>query len=371
MHDPKQQDAASLALHDICLTASSGPFSLEVKPYEHLTILSDDAAIMDRLTDIIMGQIAVPAGQILISGVRCTLFPPDQRAVGALDRRDGLFDHLSIYDNIAFPLRARREKPAAIRERIGRIGALLGFDPHTHLRPDASDDETQFRARFGRLLAYAPDVMILNRPFEGLSDEARARCAKSVMMLQRALNLTILHLTRLRDEAFYGSGRIAVLRGGSLQQCADAPTLMDRPASPHVARIFSHANLMTGYVVRNIDDIAEIRLPCGTMVSAQSSDAVEEDHLCTLCVGPEKIALSLTGAQLDEEDQAPLEAVIQDIRHNGDHIHLRCKLSDGTEVDIRRMPMQYSASIQPGQKVYLAWIAGNARAFPYDEPGEG
>lgn len=369
MHDPKQQDAASLELHDFCLSETSSSFSLEVKPYEHLSVLSDDASILDVLTDIVTGQAVSGQGRVIISGVDCTTFPPDQRAIGAMDKRDALHGHLSVYDNVAFPLRARREKRAVISERIGRIGALLGFDPKMTLQPSALNAETLFRVRFGRLLAYAPDVIILNRPFEGLSDDARIRCTKSITTLQRALDLTIIHLTTSRDEAFLGTGRIAVFCRGACQQCADAPTLMDRPASPYIARVFSHANLLTGYVVRNYDGVAELRLPCGTMVSAQAPDDLSEDDLCTISVPPEKIAVSLTEINFDGDDQTPLEAIIQDVRHCGDHVKLRCKLNDGAEVDIRRMPMQYSGSMQSGQKVYLAWTTGNARAFAYDELG--
>ncbi|WP_367160504.1 ABC transporter ATP-binding protein [Kozakia baliensis] len=353
-----------LSLREIKLTNHSSALRLDVASGERLVFFGDAPAELSRLCDVIAGFVAPASGEILLDGRDITSLSPVQRPIGLLSDRDPLFEHLTVRGNIAFPLQARKETAANLAARTNRVLALLGLDAAAEKRVAELTPEQAFRTRLGRLIAYAPSVILLDDPLIGLDAAATRRSDALLATLARALELTIIYATPRRDEALRVGSRIAVFSGAELLQCADAMTLLDRPEDERVAVLFGEANALPGRVLKLDDDVARIRLAAGGVVEAMADPELKEDTLCDVCIRPDRIAPLFGMSLAGEEDDPPLMATLQDLTHLGDHVRMRLRLEDGTEIELRRPPMQNLRGVVPGVKVQLAWQAGQAVAFP-------
>ncbi|WP_084294631.1 ABC transporter ATP-binding protein [Asaia prunellae] len=289
---------------------------------------------------------------------------PERRPIALISSRDPVFGHLNVAENIAFPLRVRGNTAQEINATLAKVLALVGLDALSNDDASQLTPEQVLRVKLGRVLAYAPSVVIMDNIMEGLDLRAAAKTRQLISRLHRALGLTLIYAARNREDALWLGGRIAVFDGQTLLQCADAATLLERPSDPRGAALFGEANLLTGRVLRIDDDIARIHLACGGVVEAMADAALTEDALCTICIRPDRMT-PLLGAPLAGDDEPPpLLATIQSILHTGEHIRFRLRLADGAEIEMRRPSLQSMRGMTQGTALQLAWQASQAVAFP-------
>ncbi|GBQ09857.1 ABC transporter ATP-binding protein [Swaminathania salitolerans] len=339
-------------------------FCLDIHKNEAVSLLSDDPALPSMLCDVIAGFRSASYGSLAVEGIMLDGLPPESRPVVLVSPRDPLFPHLDVAGNIAFPLRVRGKGQQEIEASTTRILALVGLERVARTRISALDAGQRIRLALGRALAGTPSILLLDRIFAGLDLRTVRRLRQMIVTLQRALGLTLIHVAQDRDDALWLGGRIAIFDSGTLVQCADAGTLLDRPEDERIASLFGEANTLAGRVLSIDDDIARIHLACGGVVEAIADERLEADALCVLCIRPDRIAPLIGSTMAMEEDTPPLMATIQTVLHAGDQIRLRLRLADGSEIEIRRPLLQAMRGVTPGATVQLAWQASQAVAFP-------
>ena len=336
-------------------------------PGRCLAILGSDDDGAALLLDLVCGHASHGNGTIRLDGRAIDRLPPQARGVGLVSARDPLFAHLDVAGNIGFPLRARGVV-AGERDRLVRDAlALLGLDAVAGLRPSVLGPADRVRAAIARALVAGPSLLLLDAPFLTLDLRERALLQRALRRLVRARGLTVLLSTADRDEALMLGDEIGILDAGTLHQVGAAPDLLDRPADAVVAARIGDANLLPGRIVRCDDETALVRLASGHEMEAEPAGAIAEGAPCMLCVRPDRIAtvfLSRPDAGGPGSDASgALPAALQEAIHFGDHLRLRFRLADGTELIVRRPPAAAMAELRPDRIALLAWQAHQARVF--------
>ncbi|KXV43026.1 ABC transporter ATP-binding protein [Gluconobacter roseus] len=346
------------------------PVDFSLRPGTTLTLFGNQPSALSRLLDVLAGFLPHLGGTITVSGENVTSHAPADRRMRIVSPRDPLFPHLDLRDNVAFSLRANRQNKSEAQAAAGRMISLLGLDGVAGLRPAELTAEQSLRARLARALVASPDILLLDDPLHALDPRAARRISLLLATLSRALNLSVIHAVSRREDALRSGGEIAVFQDSTLLQCADAATLYDRPACVEVATLFGETNTLTGQILDIGDDVARVQLACGGIVDAMASEDLTEGQECLVCVRPDRISpfFGSQGLGMDEDGDVPVRGILTDSIHLGDHIRMRVRCAEGTEIELRRPPLQAQKIPASGTAVQLAWPAAHATVFP---PGTG
>ncbi len=337
--------------------------SLELLPGRCLALLGDRQAGGSLLLDVVAGHRRSGSGHVLLDGLAVDKEPPDRRRFGMVSTRDPLFPHLSVSDNLSFPLRAQGIAAAERQRRVGEAMALLGLEALAQRRPHTLDEAARIRTALARALVFDPKLILLDDPFAVLDPAPRQLLQRTLRRLIRARGLTVLLATADRDEALLLGDEVGILQAGRLHQVGAAAALLDRPVDPVVAHRLGDANLLTGRIVRLDDEVASVRLSCGHEMEAEPGEALEEGMLCVLCVRPDRIATAFIQRSGLETGSNTVPATLLDAVHLVDHLRLRFRLADGSELLVRRPPAALAAELRPDRPALLAWQPHHARVF--------
>lgn len=361
----------ALALTDLTVLPGAPALTLRLPAGRCVALLGIGSNTQDltALTEVLAGR-RPSSGQICIQGVDVSHQPQGKRGISTLGLHAPLFPHLNVTDNILFPLRAMGTVPKPeISRRRDEMLALTGLDAARALLPPALSAEQTFRTALARALITSPDLLVLNQPLDGMPPQVAKRSVVFLERLRQAIGLTSLFLTRDRTEAFMAANTIGVMENGCLLQLADAPTLLNRPATPAVALALGEANILTGKVLRIDDDIAELRLPSGETVEAMADADLEEHDLASICVLPDRLSVLFPrqGEAEDMMEARDLPCSLVSAHHLGHTIIMRMRLRDGTEITVNRPPVHTQRELSAGRPALLAWQTQNATAFPMDK----
>lgn len=368
---PAHGSLPALALTDFTVLPEAPPLALRLSSGCCMALLGIGPTTHDlnALTEALAGR-SRASGQICVYGVDVSHKPQGRRGIATVGGHAPLFDHLSVTDNILFPLRATGLlSPAEINRRRDEVLALTGLDAVRTFLPPALSTEQVFRAALARALITSPDLLVLNQPLKGMPPQAAKRSLAFLERLRQAIGLTSLFLTSDRTEAFMAANTIGVLDQGHLLQVADAPTLLNRPATPAVALALGDANILTGKVLRLDDDTAELRLPSGETVEAMADGDLAEHDLASICILPDRLSV-LFPRQVEADNAAEagdLPCTLVSAHHLGHTITMRMRLRDGTEITVNRPPVHTQRELSAGRPALLAWQTRNATAFPMDK----
>lgn len=368
---PAHGSPPALALTDLAVLPTAPPLTLRLAAGRCIALLGIGSNPQDltALTQVLAGR-TPSSGQICVHGVAVGHRPQGARRIATMGVHAPLFPQLTVTDNILFPLRATGLLPKAeISRRRDEMLALTGLDAVRALSPPALSVEQVFRVALARALITSPDLLVLNQPMEGMAAQTVRRSLMFVERLRQAIGLTALFLTRDRTEAFMAANTIGVMDNGQLLQLADAPTLLNRPASPAVALALGDANILTGKVLRLEDDVAELRLPSGETVEAMADRDLAEHDLASICILPDRLSVLFPRAGDADigAEAGDLPCTLVSAHHLGHTIIMRMRLQDGTEITVNRPPVHSQRELSAGRSALLAWQTRNATAFPMDK----
>ena len=326
-------------------------------------------------------------GSVCLDGRPIDRTPPHRRGFGVVQQPDTLFARLSLADNVAVPLRLRRVARAARSRLVAEALDLMGIDTASgRLLPDAADAGLRARVMLARALVFGPRVLLLDEPFEGHDGPARLGLIAALRRAQTLLGATTLVATRHGADALAVADRIAVLRGGIIEQTGTPAELWDRPGNACVAGLLGESNRLPGVVEATEDGIALVRLACGPLVEATPVEAppveaspVETVHpettvggtnpgrslqrgdRCVLSVRPDRIAIA--GVPAAEMGETALDATLVDVQFSGDSLRLVLLIGSGAELVVRRPAAAGLRGLAIGRSAALAWQPSHASAF--------
>jgi ABC-type sugar transport system ATPase subunit len=222
----KRFDEQAPALRDV---------TLDVAPHEFLVLLGPSGCGKTTILRLIAGLEEPTAGEILIGGVVVNDLPPKDRDVAMVFQSYALYPHLSVRDNIAFPLRMRRIPAPEVAARVAEVAAMLGIAPLLDRKPAQLSGGERQRVALGRAVVRRPAVFLFDEPLSNLDAKLRVQLRSELVRLHRRLAATMLYVTHDQVEAMTMGQRIAVLAGGEVQQVGTPEEIYARPANTFVA----------------------------------------------------------------------------------------------------------------------------------------
>ena len=230
---------AAVALDDVSLRIGRGRF---------LTLLGPSGSGKTTLLMVVAGFVTPDAGTLLLDGAPVGHLPPEKRGFGMVFQGYALFPHLSVAENVAFPLRIRHVPAAEIAARVAEALDLVQLGQLGARMPKQLSGGQQQRVALARALVFRPSLLLLDEPLSALDKNLRVSMQEELKALHGRLGLTFVCVTHDQGEALSMSDEVAILDRGRLQQVGTPAALYERPASRFVAGFLGRCNLLEGRV---------------------------------------------------------------------------------------------------------------------------
>jgi putative spermidine/putrescine transport system ATP-binding protein len=327
---------------------------LHVDQGELVTILGPSGSGKTTLLTMIAGLTDPSAGRIDIGGRDVTWLPAAKRNVGLVFQSYALFPHMSVFDNIAFPLSVRSLDRPEIGRRVAealRLVRLAGFEPR---RPSQLSGGQQQRVALARAFVFEPEIMLLDEPLGALDRKLREEVQVELRQLQRSLGITTVLVTHDQEEALSLSDRILVLDEGRVQQIGTPEEVYLRPRNRFVADFLGTANFFDGILERNGKSF-HIRLEHGDVVAC-ADPGMTAGKAVSAIVRPERIMLASDGAG------GGLPARISDVIYLGQSVRYHLETRQGHE--IVAASTDRGIRFAPGEPVRLTWPRDDVWVIP-------
>ncbi len=236
--------------------------SLEVDEGEFLTILGESGSGKTTLLRIISGFERPDEGEVWMAAERLDVLPPNRRGVNTVFQNYALFPHLSVLENVAYGLRARKSPAREIAARVEAALAQIKMAEFAQRRPSQLSGGQQQRVALARALINRPKLLLLDEPLSALDANLRRQMQSELKALQREVGIAFIFVTHDQEEAMTLSDRIALLRSGQLEQVSTPRDLYNSPRTAYAARFVGQTNLLHARVENGIAEAGPLKWPC-------------------------------------------------------------------------------------------------------------
>ena len=269
-----------VAVRDVSLTIDAGEF---------FTLLGPSGCGKTTLLRMVAGFCSLDGGEIWIGGRRVDRIPPYRRNTGMVFQNYAVFPFLSVFDNVAYGLRARGMPRHAIQERVRRCLEMVQLQEYAARMPHQLSGGQLQRVAIARCLAIEPEVLLLDEPLSNLDAKLRVQMRSELRRLQQALKITALYVTHDQEEALVLSDRLAVMCGGVIQQVGRPSEVYHRPADAFTAGFMGSTNLLQGRIARHSTNRTVVEVGGQEILLPQVSRPAGYEVL--FCLRPEAIRL--------------------------------------------------------------------------------
>ena len=323
--------------------------SLVVEPGELVTLLGPSGCGKTTTLRMVAGFEQPDAGRIYIGEQDVTDLMVYRRSIGFVFQNYALFPHLTVFDNVAYGLRVRKQPATAVRTRVAQVLELVGLPGYEKRFPNQLSGGEQQRVAVARAVVVEPQLLLFDEPLSNLDAKLRVQMRAELSRLQRQLAITTVYVTHDQEEAMAISDRIAVMRRGSIAQVGTAEELYRAPRSPFVAQFIGHVNLVESRVVGVSGGAIAVELWGGT-VSVPAEDAYTVGQRVTLVLRPESLALAPeTAKAAASEAMAP--GIVRARTFLGEKVEYAVELAAGTTLQVVGYDPSHRGVVEMGARV--------------------
>jgi putative spermidine/putrescine transport system ATP-binding protein len=342
--------------------------SLDVRKGEFMTFLGPSGSGKSTTLYIVAGFQEPTDGRVLLDGKSLLSVAPNQRNIGMVFQRYTLFPHLTVGENVAFPLRVRRRPDAEIRAKVEQMLKLVHLSECRDRMPAQLSGGQQQRVAIARALAYDPPVLLMDEPLSALDKKLREEIQLELRRIHQETGVTILYVTHDQEEALRLSDRIAVFNQGRIEQIGTGEELYANPASRFVASFIGNSNFLPVKVKKHGDGRIGGVLPNGLeMASDLFHPTLAAGDEGALMIRPEQMRISSmqrAGGANDATGNAGLPVTVRDVTYLGDAMHYAVATPWQQEISIRMPAAQrHDNGIVIGAQALVDWDARDARLF--------
>ena len=341
------------------VTALDG-VDLAIRKGEVLTLLGPSGSGKTTLLRVIAGFETPDSGSVHLGERDITEDPPAHRDIGMVFQNYALFPHMTVADNVGFPLRMRRRPKGEIARRVGEVLAQVELGGYGGRYPNQLSGGQQQRVALARAIVFDPPLLLLDEPFGALDRKLRETMQLELRRLQQRLGLTTLFVTHDQEEALILSDRIAVMRSGQIEQLGRPAEIYQSPRSWFVADFIGESNLLRGTVRSVESSVATLVLPTGETLRVAAPGVAQGTH--GILVRPERIRRLGPG---DAADNSVEMDVVETI-YLGQSIKHRLRAKSGLELTVRWPGTADAEGLPIDARVTLGWQAADARLLVVD-----
>ncbi|SDR64242.1 putative spermidine/putrescine transport system ATP-binding protein [Rhizobiales bacterium GAS113] len=286
---------------------------LAIRPGEFLTLLGPSGSGKSTLLMLLAGFEHPTTGVITVDGQAQTRVPPNRRNQGIVFQSYALFPHMSVRDNLGYPLAARGIKGAERDQMIGRALERVRMSGHGDRYPSQLSGGQQQRVALARAIVFNPPLLLMDESLSALDRNLREEMQYELKELHEQLSTTIVFVTHDQGEALTMSDRVAVLENGRLVQLASPRALYDGPVNAFVARFVGDANFIEAVVDAHSGDFAELTSTTGHALLATSTKPLSKGQRVLTMVRPEALELSPFVSALSDPSPAGTQRLIAEV----------------------------------------------------------
>ena len=270
-----------------------------IAPGEFFSLLGPSGSGKTTTLMMVAGFVRPDGGTVLLDGEDIAALPPQKRGFGMVFQNYAIFPHLNVFENIAFPLRARHWAKDAIGDRVNWALELVRLGRFADRDARQLSGGQQQRVALARAIVFYPPVVLMDEPLGALDKNLRFEMQVEIKEIQQRLGMTVLYVTHDQEEAMSMSDRIAIMNHGRIHQVGSPGEVYERPANPFVGRFLGEANLIEGTVMGEPGEVVRLRLPSGQELRAPHSNGCGTGR-GVLFIRPERVEIAPgTGASGD------------------------------------------------------------------------
>ena len=352
---PTGQPVSKVKLHARGISKAYGtatvlkPIELKVVAGELLAVLGPSGSGKTTLLQIICGLVEPSGGQLIIDGRDETDNPADKRDIGVVFQNYALFPHLTVRENVAFPLQMRRMPASEVSIKTEAALAMVGLSGFASRFPHELSGGQQQRVALARCFVYRPSLILMDESLSALDKKLRDSMRIEIKRLHRETGATIIFVTHDQEEALALADRICLMNDGQIEQLGRPEDIYERPASTFVADFIGASNVIHGVIAANgcletVDGVLPLPDACDAPVGQRAA----------LVVRPERLILC-------NSDDALLAGCVEESIYAGSETRLLVRLASGTLMTVRRGAGLPSVAI--GENVFIRWDRSQARVL--------
>ena len=346
----KSYDGETLVIKDLNLNIETGEF---------LTMLGPSGSGKTTCLMMLAGFEPATYGEIYLNGQPINRIAPHRRGIGIVFQNYALFPHMTVAENLAFPLRVRRLSKADTDERVKRVLDMVRLQGFDGRRPAQLSGGQQQRVAVARALVFGPELVLMDEPLGALDKNLREEMQYEIKHIHEELGVTVVYVTHDQSEALTLSNRIAVFDDGVIRQLATPDILYEQPENAFVAQFIGENNRLHGKVASMDRTYCKVVLDDGAIIRALKVNIDAEGAHTTLSLRPERVTIAPSSGTADNLIGGRVEELI----YLGDHIRVRLKVC-GSDGFIVKVPNGHRhVSLSEGMEVNLGWSANDCRAL--------
>ena len=345
----KSYDGKVLVVKDLNLDISEGEF---------ITMLGPSGSGKTTCLVMLAGFEKPTNGEIYLDGNAISNIPPHKRGIGMVFQNYALFPHMTVYENLAFPLKVRKIPKDEIDKKVDKALSMVSIGGYEARMPGQLSGGQQQRVAVARALVFDPAVVLMDEPLGALDKNLRESMQYEIKHIHESIGVTVVYVTHDQGEALTMSNRIAVFNDGKVQQLSSPDELYEAPVNSFVAKFIGENNTFGGEVLDISKEKCKIKLDNGGEIFANPISVKSKGDKTTVSLRPERALINPDG-KMDNNHKGKIEEVI----YHGDHTRVRLNLLGNNEFILKVPNSSANLDIKLGNEINIGWNSADARAL--------
>jgi putative spermidine/putrescine transport system ATP-binding protein len=346
----KSYDGESLVVKNLNLDVAKGEF---------LTMLGPSGSGKTTCLMMLAGFEPATHGEIYLNEHPINRVPPHKRGIGMVFQNYALFPHMTVAENLAFPLEVRHMDKSEREQRVNRALDMVQLGAFGDRRPAQLSGGQAQRVAVARSLVFDPDLVLMDEPLGALDKNLREQMQYEIKHIHENLGLTVVYVTHDQSEALTMSNRIAVFDDGIIQQCAPPEVLYEQPENAFCANFIGENNRFLGNVTEDNGDTVKVEIDEHAIVVAKKVNVEGVGSRSTLSLRPERVTVNPEPGSLPNV----FSGVAEELIYLGDHIRTRFTVLGHDDFIVKIPNSAVHAHLKEGDTVNIGWNAEDCRAL--------
>ncbi len=346
----KSYDGENLVVKDFNLAVASGEF---------LTMLGPSGSGKTTCLMMLAGFETATSGEIILDGTSINNVPPWKREIGMVFQNYALFPHLTVGENLAYPLQVRSQSKSEIETRVKKALDMVQLGAFGGRRPGQLSGGQQQRVAVARALVFEPKLVLMDEPLGALDKQLREQMQYEIKHIHENLGITVVYVTHDQSEALTMSNRVCVFDDGVVQQLAPPDVLYEQPENAFVAQFIGENNTLIGAVREIQGDRCDVQVGTGEVIKSLAVNIEGKGSRTTLSLRPERVTIK------PEPGQCPnnVKGEVKELIYLGDHIRARLALCGQEEFIVKVPNSAHHTQLMEGEAVDVGWQMEDCRAL--------
>ncbi len=345
----KSYDGQVLVVKNLNLNISKGEF---------VTMLGPSGSGKTTTLMMLAGFETPTNGEIFLENKPISKIPPYEREIGMVFQNYALFPHMTVQENLSFPLEVRNNSKAETNEKVKKALDMVELGEFGTRFPAQLSGGQQQRVALARALVFEPRLVLMDEPLGALDKNLREQMQYEIKHIHERIGITVVYVTHDQSEALTMSNRIAVFNDGVVQQLSTPDILYEKPENSFVAEFIGENNTMVGTLKKEEGNFCEVDLDGGGAVKATKINVGNIGEKTKLSVRPERVAIN-SGNSINN-----FKGEVKELIYLGDHIRARLAVC-GNEDFIVKIPNEGNIDLKEGSSIDVSWNPEDIRALDY------